>query len=208
MTAEFLLLAVVSADGFIARHPGDPPWAWASPEEQARFRATMAKVGWSVLGRITHETALRPERRRIVFTTGVAGVAWLGPNHLGFNPSGASFDEALAAARVDGPVAILGGTRVHDHMLSIGRVDEARLSIEPIRFGRGLPMFSGVAWPEVPAHLARHGLGPSGPPEPLPLPRLRAHQRPRPSCLCCCRASSVPTTHATSNKQHTEVCNW
>lgn len=167
MTAEFLLLAVVSSDGFIARYPGDPPWAWASPEEQARFKETMAGAAWSVLGRITHETAPRPERKRIVFTTRVAGIAWLAPNHLGFSPSGATFDEALETAGVDGRVAVLGGTRVHDFMLRIGRIDEVRLSIEPIGFGAGIPLFAGVAWNDLDSHLARHGLRRSGPDEPL-----------------------------------------
>ncbi len=162
MSAEFLLLAVVSSDGFIARHPGDPPWTWASPEEQARFRATMAQVSWSVMGRVTHETALRPERKRIVFTSGVTGVAWLTPNHLGFNPAGARFDEAMDLAKADGQVAILGGTRVHDYMLEIGRVDEIRLSIEPVSFGEGLPLFTGISWAGVEAHLATHGMTRTG----------------------------------------------
>jgi dihydrofolate reductase len=158
MTAEFLLLAVVSADGFIARHPGDPPSTWASPEEQARFRETMAKVVWSIMGRVTHETAPRPERKRIVFTSSVTGIAWLTPNHLGFNPAGATFDDVMEVAKPEGQVAILGGTRVHDYMLEGGQVDEVRLSIEPVRFGEGLPMFTGVAWIGVDEHLSRHGM--------------------------------------------------
>ncbi|MBM3545701.1 MAG: hypothetical protein FJX54_02010 [Alphaproteobacteria bacterium] len=155
---HFVLLAAVSADGFIARHPGHPPWEWASAEEQARFRAAMAQVTWSVLGRVTHETAHRPERKRIVFTSSVTGVAWLTPNHLGFNPAGATFDEVLETAKPEGTIAILGGTRVHDYMLEIGRVDELRLSIEPIRFDEGLPMFTGVAWLGLDGHLVRHGM--------------------------------------------------
>jgi len=158
MNPRFLLLAVVSADGFIARRQEHPPWEWASSEEQARFRATMAEISWSVLGRVTHETAHRPERKRIVFTSSVKGVAWLTPNHLGFNPAGATFDQALETAKPEGLAAILGGTRVHDYMLEIGRVDELRLSIEPLRFGEGLPMFAGVAWVGLDDHLARHGM--------------------------------------------------
>jgi len=34
---RFTLLVVCSADGFIARRPGEAPSAWASPEEQAVF---------------------------------------------------------------------------------------------------------------------------------------------------------------------------
>ncbi len=167
MTAEFLLLAVVSSDGFIARYPGDPPWAWASPEEQERFRATMAKVTWSVLGRVTSETAPRPQRKRIVFTSSVKGVAWLTEHHLGFNPAGATFDEATETAKSDGLVAVLGGTRVHDYLLAIGRIDEIRLSIEPITFGEGLPLFTGVAWAGLAVHLERHGMTQAGPDEVL-----------------------------------------
>ena len=43
-------------------------------------------------------------------------------------------------------------------MLEIGKVDEIRLSIEPIAFGQGLPMFSGVAWAGVETHIATHGM--------------------------------------------------
>ena len=60
--------------------------------------------------------------------------------------------------KVEGVVAVLGGTRVYDYMLERGRIDEVRLSIEPIEFGEGLPMFTGVAWADFDSHLARHGV--------------------------------------------------
>jgi len=152
---RFALIAVVSADGFIARRPDENPAAWTSPEEQAAFRRSMTRIDWSFLGRTTHEIAPNPERRRVVFTRRVRGVARVLPKLIDFNPEAALLDDVLELARPTGLCGILGGTGVYDYFLRLGRVDEAEISIEPLRFGSGLPLFSGGDWQ---AALAKLGL--------------------------------------------------
>ncbi|MEL6583076.1 MAG: hypothetical protein AAFQ36_04530 [Pseudomonadota bacterium] len=141
--AQFSLVVATSADGFIARHPGDSPTSWASAEEQAIFFEHVDRADWSVMGRHTHEVADRPDRRRIVFSTQTAG--WQRPTQLWLNPADntpASLAEHVNAVHPLEHALILGGTRVHDWFLAQNAIAAVYLTVEPIRFGTGLPLFS------------------------------------------------------------------
>lgn len=143
---RFSLLVVTSQDGFIARAPGHGPWEWASAEEQEIFFREVDAADWSVMGRGTHEAALKPERRRIIFSHQPDSPEWRLPNHLWLNPAGLTPDDL--AALVDGnfpmrEAVVLGGTPVHDWFHAHGRLDRVVLTVEPVRFGQGLPIFTG-----------------------------------------------------------------
>ena len=147
---HFTLTVVTSRDGFIARAPGDTPASWASPEEQALFFADLEAADWGIMGRITHECANRPDRRRIVFSAAAGSGAWRRPTQLWLDP--APLRPADLAGRVGavhplGHGLILGGTRVHDWFLQHGAIDSVHLSVEPVAFGTGLPLFSGRQGP-------------------------------------------------------------
>jgi dihydrofolate reductase len=146
----FTLTVVTSADGFIARAPDDAPQLWASPEEQALFFADVEAADWAVLGRHTHEAADRPDRRRIVFSTAGGAGAWRRPTQLWIDPAllaPADLAPLVAHLRPLGQGLILGGTRVHDWFLDHGAIDRVHLTVEPVTFGRGLPLFSRHAGP-------------------------------------------------------------
>ena len=141
---RFTLTVATSADGFIARAPGDPPQAWASAEEQDLFFRDVEAADWAIMGRHTHEAADKPYRRRIVFSRKAEG--WQRPTQLWLDPE--TLEPGDLAARVsdvrilrDG--LILGGTRVHDWFLRHAAIDRVNLTIEPVTFGSGLPVFTG-----------------------------------------------------------------
>jgi dihydrofolate reductase len=141
---RFSLVVVASSDGFIARAAGHAPADWQSPEEQAFFLGTVAAADWSVLGRTTHETAFRPDRRRIVFSHSAPMPEWRSPTHLWLDPQTTSPDEMAALVAPVRPMAsalILGGADVAAWFLDRGRIDEVLLSIEPVSFRSGLPIF-------------------------------------------------------------------
>lgn len=143
--ATYTLAVMTSADGFIARYPGHPTDGWASPEEQALFFAGVEAADWSIMGRTTHEAADKPHRRRIIFSASAVRPEWRRPTQLWVNPEGLTpADLPMLVANVH-PLRnglILGGTRVHDWFHShraIGRID---LTVEPVSFGTGLPVFA------------------------------------------------------------------
>lgn len=150
MRPRFTLHAVVSEDGFIARHPGHTPADWASREEQALFLAAVDAADWGILGRGTHEAADKPERRRIVFSRALRAPEWRRPGQLWLDPAGLAPDDLpglVAGVRPLREGVILGGTAVHDWFHRAGRIDRVLLTVEPVSFGTGLPLFSGQEGP-------------------------------------------------------------
>ncbi len=146
MRTRFVLMVVTSRDGFMARAVGEPPSVWQSPEEQAMFSRAVAQADWSVMGRHTHEAALRRDRRRVVMSTSGGAGEWRAPTQLWIDPAQTT-PEALSGL-VDQvhpmrEALILGGRGVHAWFLEHGRIDEVRLSIEPVAFGEGVPVFEG-----------------------------------------------------------------
>jgi dihydrofolate reductase len=162
----FTLAAVVSADGFIARRAGDHPRTWASAEEQARFLARLVRYDWAFMGRMTHETALRHDRRRVVFSRGAAGLDWRTAQHLWVDPAKVALDAILAVLRPVRPprrCIVLGGTTVHEWFLERGLIDRIELTVEPLRFGAGLTLLSGQPPGDLTAELARRGFAAAPP---------------------------------------------
>lgn len=158
---RFTLIVATSADGFIAREAGHTPADWSSAEEAARFREDLKLGDWQIMGRTTHELAPSATRRRIVFSTTRAG--WVRPTQLWLDPRGET--PAGLARQVDEvhPLRhglILGGTGVHDWFLERGAIDALHLTVEPVRFGDGLPIFSGQAPGDPVAALGRFGFRP------------------------------------------------
>ncbi len=194
MTPErprFVLIAVVSADGFVARASGHTPADWASAEDQDWFRRDMAEMDWSVMGRVTHEVAPRPDRRRIVFTRSAPTPRWTGPTHLLVDPALTPLADILALVRTAGPAridqcGILGGTDVYDHFLDHGLIDEMRLTFEPVRFGTGRPLFTALD-PPVTDWLGRRGFVAAQAPQRLnetgTTRWILASNRPRPAAV-------------------------
>ncbi|MGH6920136.1 MAG: dihydrofolate reductase family protein, partial [Geminicoccaceae bacterium] len=155
----FTLTAVISADGYIGRRAGEHPGSWASAEEQARFLAAVPGYDWAFMGRTTHETAFRKDRRRVVFSRTAAGLEWREETHLWVDPDRVPWPEILAAVTPVRPprrCIVLGGATVHDWFLDLALIDRIELTIEPLRFGNGLPLLTGQP-ADVVAELARRG---------------------------------------------------
>jgi dihydrofolate reductase len=140
---HFTLTVATSSDGYISRTTDEPPQAWASAEEQDLFFRDVEAADWAIMGRNTHEAADKPHRRRIIFSSQISG--WRRPTQLWVNPkemTPADLAQAVSAVHPFEKALILGGTRVHDWFLAHRSIDKVHLTIEPVRFGAGLPVFS------------------------------------------------------------------
>ncbi len=145
---RFTLVAVISRDGFIGGEDGPPPATWASLEEQTLFLARVAAADWSFMGRGTHEEAYREDRHRVIFSSRYPQPTWVTPQHLWLDPERIPMQWVLKELAEHHPVQdclILGGTRVHDWFWQQQLIDQVELTIEPIEFGRGLPLLSHMA---------------------------------------------------------------
>lgn len=142
--AHFTLTVATSRDGFISRTTDEPPQAWASAEEQELFFRDVEAADWAIMGRNTHEAADKPHRRRIIFSSQISG--WRRPTQLWLDPSDMAPDDLARAVSDVHPfetALILGGTRVHDWFLAHRAIDRVHLTVEPVSFDAGLPVFSG-----------------------------------------------------------------
>ena len=140
---QFTLTVATSRDGFISRSTDEPPQTWASAEEQVLFFRDVEAADWAVMGRNTHLAADKPHRRRIIFSTQIDG--WQRSSQLWLNPKDATPYDLEGLVGDVHPLEkglILGGTRVHDWFLHHRAIHRVHLTIEPIAFGDGLPVFS------------------------------------------------------------------
>lgn len=141
---HFTLTVATSADALISPSTETSTADWASPEEQELFFADIAAADWCIMGRHTHQAADRPDRHRIIFSTTVSG--WQRPTQVWLDPDDVTPDTMAARVSHVRPLKnglILGGMRVHDWFLDARAIDRVHLTIEPVRFGSGVPVFGG-----------------------------------------------------------------
>jgi len=138
---KVFLIAVMTADGMIARsatHLAD----WSSPEDKKLFVRLTKEAGVMVMGSRTFATIGRalPGRRTIVYTTQPEAITTEGIETTQASPA-----ELIAQLKSEGAtgVAICGGSSIYQLFMKSGVIDELYLSIEPLLFGQGVPLFAG-----------------------------------------------------------------
>jgi hypothetical protein len=140
--------AIVSADGFIADVEGKMPKPLMIKADWDRFQAELDASDVTLLGRLGHEAHPNFKlRRRLVLTSSVEGLLE-GEDVKGrvdfLNPSGLSLRNALDHLFPNGArVAVVGGTKVFDHVLSTIGFDVFDLVVaNEVQLGAGNPCFS------------------------------------------------------------------
>jgi dihydrofolate reductase len=153
--------AIVSADGMLANDAGIMPDSLKFEADRQFFEGALDRVDVVVHGRHSHEQQPHSYlRRRLILTRQVQAIA-ADPSDetaLLWNPSGASFEAALAAlGRPDCRVGVIGGTDVSGMFLD--QYDVFHLSRAPgVRLPGGRPVFPGVPTRTPEEVLASHGL--------------------------------------------------
>jgi dihydrofolate reductase len=139
LPVRVLLLAALTVDGRIARHPGEFT-GWSSHEDKRLFMRTSKEAGVVIMGRATYETlpAPLPGRLSIVLTSrpresGIATVEFTAdpPERI----------LARLAERGYTTAVLGGGAQTNRAFLEAGLVDELWLTFEPLAFGAGISLF-------------------------------------------------------------------
>ena len=136
------IIAAVSADGLMGTDVSQRSLDWRSPED-AKFFIEMTKAaGVMVLGSATYKTfsmkRAPPGRRLIVYTHDPSSIS-------GENVETTQDDPRTLVERLDNEgypaLAVCGGAMINSLFLNAGLVDELYLTVEPVLFGAGIPLF-------------------------------------------------------------------
>ena len=134
-----IAIAAVTIDGKIAldtSHFSD----WTSKEDKDFLHGMLNKADAIVVGNNTYKTAIEPLSKRncIVLTTSVETVERKSEDLTYANPASSDYFSILQNYKI---VAVLGGTKTYTWFLENDLLDELYLTIEPLVFGHGLPLF-------------------------------------------------------------------
>lgn len=140
---EYLAIAAVSLDGRIGAHEKHFS-DWTSKEDKKFMRALLEKCNVIIVGNSTYKTAIVPLSKRncIVLTRSVKKQKQEAPNLLYLNPKGANVKTAIKKAGYR-KVAVLGGAQTYAYCLEHKLLTDLYLTIEPVIFGAGIPLFAG-----------------------------------------------------------------
>ena len=141
---KVFLIAAMSADGKIAECESQSSLDWTSAEDTQFFVEKTKEIGTVVMGRKTFATIGKPlkDRRLIVMTANPdSRAAEEGVEFTSNDP--ATLVQRLQAEGCE-QIVIAGGASVYGQFLSAGLVDEVFLTVEPVLFGRGVPLATDV----------------------------------------------------------------
>jgi dihydrofolate reductase len=140
---KVFIIAAMSADGFIGYDVNHRSLDWRSKEDAAFFIKTTKEAGVIVMGSTTYNTfrvrQAPPGRRLIVYTSRPESITGAGVETTNEKP-----EALIKRLKSEGAtaVAISGGATINKLFLDSGLVDELYLTIEPVLFGRGVPLFN------------------------------------------------------------------
>ncbi|PIR92327.1 hypothetical protein COU01_02305 [Candidatus Falkowbacteria bacterium CG10_big_fil_rev_8_21_14_0_10_44_15] len=139
---RYYLIAALSLDGKIAKHARHFT-GWTSPADKDFLHARLDASDCVIVGNNTYKTARQPLSKRncLVFTKSVGAVKQASERCLYVNPAKIDIAKLIKQAGYR-QVAILGGTQIFSWFLEKNLLDELYLTIEPVVFGSGLPLFN------------------------------------------------------------------
>lgn len=138
---KVILYMAVSANGVIAKNDDDT--SWISKEEWASYGSTVRKAGCLIVGHRTYGILTKqPEFAELKDVKLVAvshqNLETSAPNHI----VARSPQEALEILKDFEEVIVAGGGILNASFIAENLVDEIYLDVEPIIFGKGIPLFN------------------------------------------------------------------
>ena len=132
------IIAAVTLDGKIARDGGQVSTAWTSEADKKKFVQLTKEAGTIVMGSTTYETIGRPlpGRRTIVISR---SKKYEGVEVTSESPAELITRLGREAVR---SLAVCGGSSIYTQFMKAGVVTKLYLTIEPVVFGSGIPLFS------------------------------------------------------------------
>lgn len=140
---KVVLVAAITADGFIGRDDSDLSTKWTSKEDAKFFRSLSKEMRNLVVGSKTFATFNRKiEGRKFYVFSRQGTVANLYENELEVVQE--SPVELVTRLKNEGleKLMIAGGSSIYTQFMQAGVVDELYLTVEPVLFGEGVRLFN------------------------------------------------------------------
>lgn len=141
------LIAAISADGYIAPSALEKSTNWTSKEDARFFMQKTKQAGVVLMGSRTFSTIGKPlpERKNIVLSRSAADLQrdnTYNADELVFSSQTPA--ELVAELAQEGfeQLAVIGGAEIYTLFLEADLIDELYLTVEPVVFGSGVPLFS------------------------------------------------------------------
>lgn len=139
---KVFIIAAVTADGLMGAHDAHRSLDWRSKEDSRFFIDTTKASGVMVMGAATYKTfrmkRAPPGRRLIVYTRHPDEI--VGENIETTDENPRELIDRLATEGYES-LAVCGGAMINSLFLDAGLVDEVYLTVEPVLFGTGVPLF-------------------------------------------------------------------
>lgn len=138
----YTLLAVCSLDGKIARHAFHFT-DWASEEDQKHFKKFLNNSQVLLVGNNTFKTANEQLSRRncVVLSKSINKIEKVNEKLCYINPKNADVHDFLKQMNYTN-ITVLGGGQTYAWSLEQKVSTEILLTLEPLVFGNGIPLFS------------------------------------------------------------------
>lgn len=144
---RIILPAVMSADGRITKGDIGQAHYWSSKEDAVFFTSLVKKHTALVMGRKTYEVVQptpTPDKLRLVLTSHPEAFTEAAiPGSLEFMTASPQAVVDYLEQQGHSEMLLVGGSPVHAAFLQAGLVDELYLTVEPVLFGKGLPLVEG-----------------------------------------------------------------
>lgn len=139
------IIAAISVDGFISPAVSTSSITWTSQGDKHFFGERTKQARVLVMGRTTFETIGRPLKDRLVV---VMSSQPKPEQYTQFDDSQVRFssdspEQIVQTLTAEGftELAICGGSSIYAQFMKAGLVNRLYLTVEPIAFGKGIPLF-------------------------------------------------------------------
>lgn len=138
------IIAAITLDGFIGKSEDHRSTDWTSPEDKKFFIERTKQSGAILMGSTTYNTIGHPlpGRLNLIYTSHPEKYPSDNPKLLRATnlPPKELIHELQATGYKE--LAICGGSSIYSLFMSAGVVDKLYVTLEPIIFGQGIPLFN------------------------------------------------------------------
>lgn len=150
---EIFLIAATTADGYIGRHSTDKSTNWTSKEDKAFYVSQIKTADVIVMGSTSFDTFNRYPKGSnwVIYDFHPEERTNPAPDRINFKATNLPPKKLVEEFKQAGykRVGICGGKSIYSMFMAAGLINKLYLTVEPVVFGSGIPLFDKPAETEL-----------------------------------------------------------